>query len=345
MRHWITISSAIGVLICFLPISTVQARVWEVPGDAPTIQAGIDSATIGDEVIVACGTYFEHDIEMKAGIILSSATGQPDCVTINAQGLGRVMICAGIDTHASITGFTFTGGLAAGSYPDYLGGGIYCEGVVDLEIRSCLVTDNTADYGGGLYCKEASQLTVGACLIYANSSLTMGGGIFCFGGSPTIEWCTISDNRADSGGDGVYCTNNSAARFYKCTIHGNDGDGVMLYNNSGIDLEYCLIAFNPGAACECEVSSVPALECCDLFGNGSDWSGHIAGQEGLETNFSAAPLFCSQDPVLARDWSLSSNSPCLAPQTPCTQIGAWGADCIITDIEPATWGHLKTMYR
>jgi len=322
----------------------VQARLWEVPGDAPTIQAGIDSAMVGDEVIVANGTYFEHDIEMKSGIFLASATGQSGC-TINAQGLGRVMICSGIDVHATVTGFTFTGGLAAGAYPDYLGGGLYCEGVVDMEIRACTFTDNLADYGGGLYCKEASQLIVGACLIYANSSLTMGGGVFCFGGSPTIEYSTISDNAADSGGDGVYCTSHSAARFYRCTIHGNDGDGVLLYDNSGIDLEYCLIAFNPGAACACDVSSVPGIECSDIFGNGSDWAGNIAGLEGLETNFSADPLFCAEDPVTARDWSLSSTSPCLAPQTPCTQIGAWGADCIITDIVPATWGHLKTMYR
>lgn len=44
------------------------ARTWYVPADAPTIQAGIDSATTGDVVEIACGVYCEYDIQVKPGI-------------------------------------------------------------------------------------------------------------------------------------------------------------------------------------------------------------------------------------------------------------------------------------
>jgi hypothetical protein len=64
-------------LITLLLSGTAYGVTWNVPADAPTIQAGIDSASVGDIVFVECGTYYEHDIVMKSGLSFFSETGKP----------------------------------------------------------------------------------------------------------------------------------------------------------------------------------------------------------------------------------------------------------------------------
>src|SRR5262245_36252312 len=72
------------------------ARTWHVradhTGDAPTIQAGIDSAQAGDEVVLSPGDYtFDSEgtsgdwmISMKAGIVLRGE-GDPKSCVLDAQ--------------------------------------------------------------------------------------------------------------------------------------------------------------------------------------------------------------------------------------------------------------------
>ena len=60
---------------------SLEARTWNVPGDAATIKAAIALASAGDTVQLMCTTYYEHDIRMKSGVCLRSFIGSAACAT------------------------------------------------------------------------------------------------------------------------------------------------------------------------------------------------------------------------------------------------------------------------
>jgi hypothetical protein len=71
-------------LLILLALSgPVHARTWRVPSECPTISAGCDSATHGDTVLVAAGTYYSDSagtqseawIVPKDGVALVSEDG------------------------------------------------------------------------------------------------------------------------------------------------------------------------------------------------------------------------------------------------------------------------------
>ena len=88
-------------------------------GDYLTIGEGVAASSAGDTVLVACGTYYEFDVEVTSGIVLASETGDPNCVTVDAQQQGRVFDCEAPGNSTIVRGFTVTGGLATtGSWTD-----------------------------------------------------------------------------------------------------------------------------------------------------------------------------------------------------------------------------------
>lgn len=116
----------LAVLTLLLNPRTPSARTWHIAedgsGDAPTIQAGMDSAAVGDEVSVGPGNYLENldfggkDIavrsELGAALTIINAVSPMEAVIVFRSGEKR---------QAILEGFTVRGGgrgiLVASSEP------------------------------------------------------------------------------------------------------------------------------------------------------------------------------------------------------------------------------------
>jgi len=215
------------------------ARTWHIlpdgSGDAPTIQAGIDSAAAGDTVSLSCGVYVERNIHMKSGVCLRSATGDPTCATIDARGVGRVLIGEVVDNQATIEGLTLTGGHAEGSHPDHHGGGVFLQGSSPL-IRNCVLTENRADWlGGGIVCYLSASPRVEACVFRSNRAYR-GAGAGIYNSSPQFVDCVFEENQADNWGGGALAGEDSFGSFRRCVFLNNsaqgNGGGVRAFDNS-----------------------------------------------------------------------------------------------------------------
>jgi hypothetical protein len=188
--------------------------------------------------LVACGTYYEHDIDMKSGICLRSETGNPDCVMVNAQSMGRVMICQELPAVSRIEGFTFTEGEV-----DEYGGGLLCERSAPT-LMNCLFNVNQASGGGGMYCVDSVPTLINCT--FTNNRAGRGAGMMCFDSSPNLTDCTFFDNFADDydglGGGGVYCRGGSPV-FTNCHFLYNDAaptGGGMCSGQSSATLTDCV---------------------------------------------------------------------------------------------------------
>lgn len=318
-------------------VGYTSAATIHVPLDEPTIQAGIDAATAGDTVLVACGTYLEHDLVMKAGVCLRSASGQAECAVIDAMGLGRGVIFYLVED-AAIEGFTIAGGFVNANDP-FLGrgGGITIRDC-SPRIRRCVITANEAEAGGGGLSALRSSALIEECVFSGNRGVD-GGAIHCNHASPEIAWCVFYGNHAMVWGGAVCAQNESSPVLSNCTLADNSawsGGGLWCVAWCHPRLENCIVAFSSqGEGIHVyDNPSVPsdiALACCDVYGNaGGNYGGAMEDPTGLDGNISTDPIFCNLlDPD---DYHLFTHSPCLPEHNECdVLIGALGPGCGILE--------------
>jgi hypothetical protein len=243
---------------------------------------------------------------------------------------------------------TVTGG-ASGAY--YLGGGetvhlVRCRMIgnagaglfagFNLTAQDCLFENNVSTgtvLGVSPWMGMAASLHATRCRFAGN--VAPEGMLSSASGYVTAEACTFSENTgtslqvtADDFGHDL------TIQITQCTMSDNHGGSEILllpspFARSVLSLyfDHSILAFRePGCAVACSsVVPVMSISCCDIFANaGGDWTGCIAGLDGIDGNISEDPLFCGGD----AGYQLRSDSPC-APGGACpASIGANPVGCI-----------------
>jgi hypothetical protein len=236
-----------------------------VPSQYTTIQAAIDAAVDGDEVIVADGTYTgdgNRDIDfLGKAITVRSENGADNCI-IDCEGTSQeghrgCSFQSGEPPTTILDGFTITNGvLKTKDGVDDFGGGIYIVGSSPT-IRNCIISDchvnghTDSASGGGIYISGGSPTIEECAIIDCGASHVLqgtGGGIAIFGASAVVSQCSVISSGAGGGagglGGGILCSG-GASLFDGCLIIDNSAHRAGgIYASGDAIVRDCMIVNN-----------------------------------------------------------------------------------------------------
>ncbi len=166
----------------------------------PSLATAIKSASPGDEVWVAKGTY--DPIELKADVkVFGGFQGHETSASASDPRVRRTYISGGGKSRAIV-------GVNAGS-TTLLRGFIITDGFIDIP-----------DMGGGLFLED-SNVVIADCEFTANRATTLGGAAAIVGGSPAFVNCVFRDNDGGGAAGAVFILGSATPRFTNCLFAKN----------------------------------------------------------------------------------------------------------------------------
>jgi hypothetical protein len=256
-------------VLLLLNAGSSMADVLAVPADHPTIEAAIDAAEDGDEILVAPGVWYENLFVRKQVTITGS--GQGVTIIDGSQpamfSFGSCVVVSGGFSKSNepvrLQSLTLRNGFGAEIYGVVRGGGIYSEfakvelNQVTIEDCNVLPQNESDSMGwGGAICNYGGAYVINDSTLRNNSSFSHGGAIFMYG-SLVLNNTLITNNIADLAGGAIYanspgtelecfdssiCDNQSMfggalaleqigrLRLERCRLNGNVAqDGAALY--------------------------------------------------------------------------------------------------------------------
>ena len=281
-----------------------------------TIQTGINSASDGDMVSVAAGTYMENINFNKKNIAVISELGS-DSTTIDGMDSASVAIMDST-SNAELIGFHLTNGNAPG------GGGVKCT-AGSIHLEDLVISGNQAAYGSGIIGTVQSQITADHLLIYNNSNAQglpgIAGLYFRDASDITLNHCTIVNDfpSATNSGNSIKIIGETSLSLNN-TVLWNLSSGNVLESFNGWGEDTINVSFSN---IEGGIDSISQTEGESIINWGVG-------------NIDANPLFCNSD---SSDFTLAENSPCLGIGEYDTNIGAFdeGCDALSIDRNHIPW--------
>lgn len=246
-----------------------------------SIQAAIDGAQEGDELLLAAGSWTE-DIDFRGKAIRITGLG-PQTI-VHGTGSGPVVTFASGEGRASVLdGVTITGGVAA------RGGGIFVDGASPTLLRNRVLANRAQRQGSGIYL-GGSGAELRSNLVAGNGTTPDGGdphSVEVVGGGPEIVNNTIVDGDSNGiilrGGAASVVTNNVIA--YNGTHRGGArGRGICDFSG-GATIRFNVFAGNRrGALLSSDGTNYARITVAEKR----------IGEPRLSDNVDASPRFVSR---------------------------------------------------
>jgi len=219
------------------------ARDWNVlpggGGDAPTIQAAVDSASTDDVVRLGDGVFIgpgNFDVSFLGKRITVTSANGPASTTIDCDDEGRAFRFENAETEMSVLSNVR---IVRGFAPGGDGGAIYVFNCSPT-ITGCVIDSSAATNGGAIHVEAPSAGALAVIRsndIYACEATVGGGAISVKNSRPIIEQNDIHGNRASSGGAIFVTDANSGPQIVGNTIRDNTatqaGGGIRTQATAG----------------------------------------------------------------------------------------------------------------
>jgi hypothetical protein len=385
-------SLSIAALVLILPLTALlvsisaTARTWNIradrSGDAPTIQAGVDSAAVGDTVLVWPGTYIGR-IRMRSRVALVSQAGAAQTI-LSAAGTtaidaGRSAIVEGI----LVQGFTITGTFNAGFGEQARTIHVWGSALV----RDCVIRGNSS-YVAGAHLRDGDLRILDTRFFdnFGGSGDVRVSGVSCAGGYLVVTRCTFENQTQGvlvrteggivefrdnvvrncsafeilEGTEDVLIYNSLFDRVpFPITVGNNATTFVLIRQNTFARAGPTGAALGPALGTNTVVDRNvmtgalrglwlccpgPTVTCNDSWGNTENWVGR-GDLDQVDGNFSLQPMYCDATNGV---FTVAANSPLLPENenNPChEQIGAFPQGCAPLSVNASSWGHIKGRYR
>ena len=241
-------------IVCFSLLSPLTfAATINVPADQPTIQAGIDTAQNGDNVLVDDGIYKGEgnvNIDFKGKSITVKSRNGAETTIIDCE---EKLETSGFtfqnsETDASVLdGFTIKNGMYQNGSAIYLN-------AASPTIMNCVIDGNGGNWGAGITCFKSNPIITDCTIMQNNMGISVRGDTVKFGFSyigipskPTINNCIITENT----GVGISCVVDGYATIKNSAISKNGKRGVNCDSFSGAHITNCHITENSDGGLKC----------------------------------------------------------------------------------------------